>query len=218
MAAITLVCTCHNERGACTEDALLGILRDLEPDVVFLEARASDLDTCATQWLETRAVQRYSQFRRVESVPVDDFKIPASLRSDMDAVFDYVEQHSVEFNALQDERDIAAARGFEGMNGGDFEALVEKCENSMKRSILQSSNEKLITRLATWTSFIRQREDSMLSNIYDFCRKSPHLHGAFLVGAAHLSSLVLGIEGRAAQDPELVQWEIWSRPSRFGRQ
>lgn len=217
MAAITLVCTCHNERGACTEDALLGILRDLDPDVVFLEARASDLDAFATQWLEARAIQRYSQRRRVEAVPVDDFKMPASFRSDTDAVFDYVEQHSVEFNALEDERDMAAALGFEAMNDGDFEAVVEKCESSMERSILLSSNEELVTRHATWTSFVRQREDSMLSNIYDFCRTSPHLRGAFLVGAAHLSSLVRGIEGRSAQELELIRWELWSRPSRFSR-
>lgn len=217
MAAITLVCTCHNERGACTEDALLGILRDLGPDVVFLEARACDLDRCATQWLEARAVQRYSQLRYVEAVPVDDFKMPASFRNDMDAVFDYVEHHSVEFNALEDERDMVAALGFEGMNSGDFEAIVEKCESSMKRSILLSSNEELITRLATWTSLLRQREDSMLSNIYRFCQRSPHLRGVFLVGAAHLSSLVRRIESRAAQEPELIQWEIWSRQSRFGR-
>jgi hypothetical protein len=215
LAAITLVCTCHNERGACTEDALLGILRDLDPDVVFLEARASDLDAFATQWLEVRAIQRYSQLRRVEAVPVDDFKMPASLRSDMDAVFNYVERHSVEFSALEDERDMAAALGFEAMNGGEFEAVVEKCESSMKRSVLLSNNKELITRHATWTSFLRQREDTMLANIYDYCRRSPHLRCAFLVGAAHLSSLVRGIEGRAAQEVELVRWELWSRPGRF---
>lgn len=146
---------------------------------------------------------------------MDDFKIPASFRSDMNAVFDYVEQHSVEFNALVEERDMAAALGFEALNSGDFEAVVEKCESSMKRSILLSSNVELLTRHATWTSFHRQREDSMLSNIYDFCRRSPQLHGAFLVGAAHLSSLVRGIEGRAAQELELVRWELWRRPGRF---
>lgn len=217
MAAITLVCTCHKERGSCTEDALLDILRNLDPDVAFLEVRASDFDAYATHMLEARAVQRYSKLRRVESVPVDEFEIPASFRSDMDAIFAYVEQHSDEFNALADQRDMAATQGFEAMSGGNFEAIVEKCESSMKRSILLSCNEALIARHAAWTSSLRQREDSMLSNIYNFCRRSPQSRGVFLVGAAHLSSLVRGIEDRVAQEPEIVRWAVWSRPGRFSR-
>jgi hypothetical protein len=36
MAAVTLVCTGHHEHGATTVDALLNILRSLEPAAVFL--------------------------------------------------------------------------------------------------------------------------------------------------------------------------------------
>ncbi len=59
--SITLVCTSHNEGGACTEEALLSILRRLEPDVVFLEMRASDLSVFAMQRLEVRPDCRYAK-------------------------------------------------------------------------------------------------------------------------------------------------------------
>jgi hypothetical protein len=215
VAAITLVCTSHSERGASTEDALLGILHKLEPEVVFLEVRASDLAALATRMLEARAVQRYSKFRQVEAVAVDEFEMPASFRSDMDSVLDYVEQTGDEFNALVKQRDGTALLGFEAMNSSDFEAIVEKCERSMELSIALSRNRELVSRHAAWTSLLRQREDSMLSNIYRFCRSRPHVRGAFLVGAAHLTALTKEIEVRVAREPEAVQWEVWSRPGRF---
>lgn len=217
MAAITLVCTSHSERGASTEDALLGILHKLEPEIVFLEVRSSDLAAFATRMLEARAVQRYSKSRRVEALAVDEFQMPASFRSNMDSMFAYVEQNSDEYNALAEQRDSTALLGFEAMNSSEFEALVEKCERSMERSIALSRSNELMSQYSAWTSLLRQREDSMLSNIYRFCRSRPQTHGAFLVGAAHLSSLSKEIEVRVARDLEAVAWEVWSRPGRFSR-
>jgi len=215
MAAVTLIGTVHNERGACTVDALHKILRTLGPTVAFLEIRASDLAIYATQMLEARAVQSYSMHGQVEAIAMDDFQFPTSFRSEMDFTFAYVEQRSEEYNELVEKRESTASLGFEALNGADFEALVEKCENCMEACIAGSNDKEFIRRYAAWTTFLRQREESMLSNIYDFCRKQPDTRGVFLVGAAHLSSLTKGVLKRIAKEPEAVSWEVWNNPNRL---
>jgi hypothetical protein len=215
MAAVTLVCTTHNERGACTEDALLSILRGLDPDVIFLEMREADLHASTLHTLEARAVRTYAKFRSAMEVAVDDFEIPTSFRHDLDSMFEYIERNSDEFNTLVMQREMAASRGFEALNSADFELLAAHCDEAMERALGRSRSTELVRRYATWTSLLRQREDSMLTNIYSHCRTNPNTRGAFMVGAAHLSSLARGIEERHAREPSVIQWKLWSRPERF---
>jgi hypothetical protein len=217
MAAVTLVCTGHHEHGATTVDALLDILRSLEPAVIFLEVRAADLAAYSTQMLETRAVHKYSALSRVESVPVDDFELPASFRRDTESLFDYVDERSDEYNRLEEQRERAAFLGFDAMNSEEFESLIAKCEECMKSCIEASGDDQLVARYSSWTGHLRRREQSMLANIYDFCRQRPETRAVFLVGAAHLSSLVEGIRERTSQEPEIASWEVWNRPARLSQ-
>ncbi len=215
MAAVTLVCTSHSERGNSNEDALLRILCSLDPDVIFLELRSFDAAALAMQMPEARAARRYATLRPSEQLAVDEFDIPASFRGDVDALFDYVEENSDEFIALVQQRDFAASLGFEAMNSADFEELAEKCDRAMERAVVLSRSKELMSRHANWTSLLRRREESMLSNIYRFCRSRPDSRGAFLVGAAHISALLKSIEAHIAREPEVIEWEIWNRPGRF---
>ena len=73
----------------------------------------------------------------------------------MDAIFDDIEQNSDEFTALVQQRDMAASLGFETMNSNDFEVLVDKCDRAMERAATLSRSKELISRHATWTSFLR---------------------------------------------------------------
>jgi hypothetical protein len=217
MAKVTLICSVHQERGACTVDAMHNILRDVGPAVVFLELRASDLALYEKQLLETRAIHLYSIHSSVETVAVDDFLLPVSLRSEMDSIFSYVEQRSEEFNQLEEQRDSASCFGFEAINSSEFETIVERGERCTEVCIAASGSQELVRWHANWTALHRQREESMLLNIYDFCRKCPDTRGVFLVGAAHLSSLAKGIQKRTAQEPGVVLWEIWNRPGRLSQ-
>lgn len=216
MATVTIVCTSHHERGACTEDALLVIVRGLDPDVVFLEMRPSDVPDVAPYTLEGRAVSRYAAVRRCRRVAVDDFAMPPSFHGDTEALFDYVEQSSDEFVLCLQQRDSVASFGFEAINSRGFEELADNCDRAMEGAVRQSRNQGLIRRHDNWISLLRRRDDAMVSGIYEFGRVNADARGVFLVGAAHLSSLVKRIEARIEQEPNVIRWDIWSRPGRFG--
>lgn len=215
MGRITLVCTVHNERGLCSENELVGILEAVGPDVIFEEIRPSDFDSfyASKPTLETRAVARYLKARAVRQVPVDDYSIPDSFRRDINILFDYVESNSVEYRALIAERDWKTDQlGFRYLNSPEFEAISKRSRESLENTIALSGSDGLKKALSTWNGQLQRRENSMLENIYSFCRASQFKEGVFLVGAEHMSSIIEGVESRIKRESNLVAWNIWNKP------
>ena len=215
MAAVTVVCTVHRERGACNEEALLKILLEVDADVVFLELRASDLPAFGNQMLEARAARAYAAQRTSELVCVDAFEMPSELRRDADALFDYVERASGEFVSLVQQMDVAPLRGYAAINCAEFEEVVRKHEDAMTAAARSSRSPVVMGWYARWMSQLRQRESAMVSNIYSFCESRPKCRGVFLIGVAHLSSLVQCIEASIHGYTQTIQWEVWNIPGRF---
>lgn len=219
MGKITLVCTVHNKRGSCSENELVGILESVDPDVIFEEIRPSDFDSyyACLYTLETQAVTRYVKARATtRQVPVDNFDDivdPGSLRRDIDILFDYAESNSIEYRALIAERDWKTDQlGFRYLNSPEFEELSKRSRELLENIIARSDSDGLKNILSTWNGQLQRRENSMLENIYAFCRTIPFKKGVFLVGAEHISPLIEGIESRIKREANLVSWNIWSRP------
>jgi hypothetical protein len=136
-----------------------------------------------------------------------------SLKKDMDILFDYVESNNIQYCALIDERDQKAYQlGFQYLNSPEFEALSKRARESFEKTIAMSGRDGLKKILSTWNDLLRRREDSMVENIYDFCRNNPFTEGVFLVGAEHMLSIVENIEGRMNTETELVDWNIRKLP------
>jgi hypothetical protein len=213
---ITLVCTVHNEMGLCNEDKLMGILEEVGPDVIFEEMRQSDFVSYyrdkSKHTLETRTVGRYLEDRPARQVPVDDFVIPEGFRIDMDILFDYVESNNDEYCSLIAERYQKTNRlGFRYLNSPEFEALSKRSRELFEKTIVLSKIDSLKKLLSTWNDHLRRRDDSMLENIYDFCRKNSFTEGVFLVGAEHMSSITEDIASRMKTAANLVDWKFWNR-------
>lgn len=214
MGRITLVCTVHNERGLCSENELVRILETIGPDVIFEEIRPSDFDSfyASKHTLETRAVARYLKARTARQVPVDEYSVPENFRRDIDILFDYVESNDIGYRALIAERDWKTDQlGYRYLNSPEFEAISKRSRESLENTIALSGSDGLKKILSTWNGQLQRRENSMLENIYAFCRTSPFKEGVFLVGAEHVSSIMEGIENRIKRDANLVGWNIWSR-------
>ena len=217
MGRITLVCTVHSEMGLCNENELIRILEAVGPDVIFEEIHPSDFDSYyrdkSKHTLETRTVGRYLKVRPARQVPVDDFVIPEGFPRDMGILFDYVESNNIEYRALVAERDQKTYHlGFRYLNSPEFETLSKRSRESFEKAIALSGSDGLKKILSTWNDLLRRREDSMLANIYDFSRKNLFTEGVFLVGAAHMSSIVEDIQSRMKTEANLVDWNIWNRP------
>jgi hypothetical protein len=194
---------------------LVKVLHELDPEAIFLEQRAADLEALTMRSPEVLAAKTYASLRRSEIVAVDEFQIPHSLFSDMNGLIDFVESTSDEYRGYVAQRDEMAARGLEAINSWVFEDLVEKCDGAMERAVVRSRDDALLSVHAKWIALLRSRDDAMVSNIYHFCRQGPESRGVFLVGAAHLPSLITRIESHVALEPAVATWELWNRQGGF---
>lgn len=206
---ITLVCTAHTAAGQCNEQELLRILGAVRPEVVFEEIRPGDFNKICT--LETRAVRRYAETGSVTEVPVDSYTIPDSLDRDLKAMWDCVES-IYEYRAVVEEMQRQKYEGgFPLMNSPAFEALSVRSTELLDWAIRISCDDDLERTLSAWKGLNDGRDEAMLNNIYEYCRKTPFARGAFLVGVGHLSSILKRVEERSKAEPSVATWKLWNR-------
>src|SRR6267154_1171958 len=156
--------------------------RDNWPDVIFEEIRPSDFESHyrdkSKHTLEMRTVSRYLKVRSAQQVPVDDYGIPESFRRDMGILSDYVKLRSAEYCAAEAKtHQMAFDRGFRYLNSPEFMVHRKYADELLEEVTAMSGRDDLQKLLSTWNDQVRRREDSMLKNIYDFCRKSAFTEG-----------------------------------------
>jgi hypothetical protein len=213
---IILIGTVHKELGACNENELIRILETIGPDVIFEELRPSDLEARyrdkSKHTLEMRAITKYLEVRPARQVPVDDYKVPESFGRNMRSLEHFVESRSRDYCAVMDDiHQMESEFGFRCLNSPNHIAQIKKSDQLFKETVYKYGSEDLKKLLSMWDEQVRSRENSMLDNVYGFCRTSTFTDGVFLVGAAHMPSIIEGIESRMKQESSLVDWKIWSR-------
>ena len=217
MKKITLVCTVHQPNGRCNATELLSILREISPDALFEEIRASDFaaryGNPGLHTLEMRAILSYLQQRTARQFPVDAYTIPDRFRDDQCRLDDHVFCHSEACGAQYDEiQELTARLGFPYLNSPGFLAQFSRFEQLFEAAVLDQANEDMCALLASWNQQVRQRDTAMLDNIYKVCREEPFSNGVFLVGAAHMTGIVEGIRRRTGAEADLVEWTQWKGP------
>ncbi|WP_162925860.1 hypothetical protein [Isoalcanivorax indicus] len=212
---ITLVGTVHRELGKCNEAQLLGLLKAVDPDVIFEEIRPEDHDRLykdeAASTVEIRAIKSYMKMKAVRQVPVDDFATPQGLKAGADEIFAYAEQSSKEYcRAVSNIDRMAFNHGYNFLSGLAQIELRNKADALLETCISSSGNARLQGLLSAWYIQLRNREEAMLENIYGFCRMNSFSRGVYLVGAGHMSYIARGLEERLEAEPKPVEWCVWS--------
>lgn len=213
---ITLVCTAHREFGKCNEHELLKILQAVGPEIIFEEISPDDFESrYADEFrhtMEMRAIKGYLKVIKARQIPVDDCEVAEGLGPHMRALEEFVESRS---NAYVDAMEEISRKQFElgfcYLNSSEFISSCKESERLYQEVIHKYGNDLAKIKLAEWNDWLRKRNASMLENIYSFCEKVDFLEGVFLVGAAHMSSIMDGIELRMKDQPTLVSWRFWNR-------
>lgn len=216
MPRITLVCTTHRESGKCNKDELGKILLAINPEVIFEEIRPDDFEPFyadeARHSLEIRAIKEYLKVRKARQVPVDDYEIPEFFKSEMLALDDLVYSSSYAYcDAMEEIHRKQFEFGYNYLNSSEFVSDFEKSERLYRETVFRDGNDLARRKLSEWNDQISKRESSMLGNVYRFCQQTDFMEGVFLVGAAHISSLIDGIERSKKDQPTLVSWRFWNR-------
>lgn len=209
MHKITLVSTVHTENGKCNADELHTIIEKMRPEVFFLEA----LDETYSNYqkslfssfgvfhkkLEIKAIQKYNLKNDIDYIPVLDNGLSDWFHKKYDIVCENIEFHKLldNFNYLTSEH------GFQFLNSGESIKLQE--EMRMFENFLLSDN-RINT---TANEDIDAYENSMLRNIYSYCRDKQFDTAIFLCGVAHRKSIIEKIEKFNLQEKIGLNWTIF---------
>jgi len=209
MYKITFVSTVHEENGKCNTDELYKILEKVNPEVIFLEA----LDDTYSNYekmvfssfgvyhrkLEIRAIQKFCLNNSCEYIPVLDNGLSDSFERKYDKVCQYREIQELidNFNFL------ASEYGFNFLNS------IESINHQDQMRILES---KLSINPELELDFnldIDEYENSMMRNIYSYCKNNKFNSAIFMCGVAHRKSIIEKIEKFSAHEHVNINWVVY---------
>jgi len=209
MHNITFISTVHKKIGKCNADVLCTILAKLSPEVVFLEALESTYSNYQKnifssfgvyhQKLEIKAIQKYSYNFPIKYVPV----LESGLSELFDKKYKQVCKNIQHQKMLDDYNSLARERGFEFLNSTESTELEEKMRTFEHRLLNDLELNKAVNE------DINAYENSMMQNIYSYCRNNQFEKAIFLCGVAHRNSIFKKIKSFNSKEKMYINWEIY---------
>lgn len=232
MHNVTLIGTHHSEIGKCNSDELYKILEDINPEVIFDELPSSSFDIFYSDSfdiyytnsilrrrnppempLEVKCIKKYKQSYYIKLFPVDiDVKQDLSKYQDeilfMFRTFFKYEDYSKLDN---DKETLVAAEGFHYLNSDKFLDFLEKKEG-IEKNIMESEIQK--DRLLDIYKLFHDvqydnRENAMLTNIYNYNKENQYNQAVFLIGAEHKKSIMQKIQDYEKKEEFKLNWTFY---------
>ncbi|MCF8254576.1 MAG: hypothetical protein K9H61_07610 [Bacteroidia bacterium] len=190
MHEITFISTIHKEIGKCNADELCNIIGQISPEVIFLEA-LGDTYTKHEKFLfstfevyhakaEIKAIQIYSKQKDFKYIPVLDNGLSDKFEFKYNKVCE-----NIEFKMLVDNlNSLTSEQGFHFLNSNECirlhdEMLLIENEILNDNDLINAVNED-----------IDRYENSMIKNIYSYCRNNQFDKAIFMCGSAHRKSII----------------------------
>ena len=197
MHTITLVNTHHAEKGKCNLLELYKIIEDINPEVIFEELYLSDFNELYIEKkqsikLETNTILKYMENHQIEHIPVDYVEIPSQNFMKLNESMRLkLEQRSHGYrNCIDSNSYFVSLYGFKYLNSNDYVKMNDIYENEVIETIKFIGDETLMPINQQWLDFMGNREDVMISKIYDYCKEHNFERGMFYIGAAHRSAIM----------------------------
>lgn len=207
---ITLISTIHKEYGNCNSNELLKIIENICPDVIFLESfedNYSKYDQMIfsqfgvyKERLELKTIQKYSQNHTFEYVPVLDIGLSDEFETKIKIV-----SENKDYQRLLDNYNLLEVDdGFQFLNSEKSIILQEEMRELENRII---NNEIMQQKV---NASIDAYENSMLRNIYSFCKKKSFNTAIFMCGAAHRKSIIEKIKEYEINSEIKLNWTFYN--------
>lgn len=208
MHKITLLCSAHTENGLCNACELLKILRDIEPDVIFVEMRPGEFDSHLKQGnVEATAIAKYCEFRAFQTVPVDRYEMRQQFLVEMKNFEAWMMLTSQEYQELMERQgNSVEQKGFRYLNSAEFATESARMSEIEDEAVTRTGDEYLVNWLARLRHLMLGREAEMVRGIYGYCRDNVFDVGVFLLGAAHKTAIIKKMESYATAKVDLISW------------
>ena len=180
----------HKEIGKCNADELCIIIGKVSPDVVFLEALGNTYSNYERkifssfgvhhQKLEIKAIQKYNNSSPIKYVPVLD----SGLSELFDNKYNLVCENTQFQKMLDHYNSLASEQGFQFLNSSESLRLQEKMRMYEYRLLKDNELNEAVNE------DVDAYENSMMRNIYSYCRNNQFDKAIFMCGVAHRHSII----------------------------
>jgi hypothetical protein len=207
---IILISTIHKEIGKCNSIELCKIFQSINPDVIFLEAFENSYSKYQQmlfsqfrvyhERLELEAIQIYSQDHIFEYVPVLDIALSDEFETKIKIVSENENYQELLDNYIL----LKTDDGFQFLNSEKNIALQEEMRE-LENCIIDDD-----IFLQKVNTSIDAYENSMLRNIYSFCKVKSFKTAIFMCGAAHRKAIVEKIEEYDKNSETKLNWIFYN--------
>ena len=173
---ITLIATCHKEKGKCDSNDLCKIIVQIKPDVIFEELSPDFFDKTykdiLPDTLETKAIKLHRTKYPIAHFPVDadvNMLIDKAFKNEFEYMLERFE-HSPRFQEISIHLDeLTYKYGFPFLNSNQCIDLFAE-RYLLEERLLKEINEEMVTKtFRRWIHILEVREKEMIKNIYNYC-------------------------------------------------
>jgi len=213
MHNIILISSIHSKNGNCDHIELLKILEKIKPDVIFEEKPPSNYNIFykdkSQSDLESHAINLYLENHTLTQVLVDDEEIPPrSLLENEFNMLRHILKQSEEYRNLSDTySDSVSKYGFKFLNSIDFLNINRALENEIDKTLKDINKDDLFQTRKSMLEWIEKRDNTMMTNIYNYSKHNLFNTGVFIVGAAHRDSIIRKIPVYNEREGIVLNWD-----------
>jgi len=214
MNSVSVVCTVHEAHGLANASELLAILKQIQPEVIFLEVPLAAFDeyyeSCSRQNLESITVRRYRENHLVELVPVDAPTPKKEFFENLQHLHLRIRDESPEYRQLLN-RDSSHLRsqGFAYLNSEESSKVWSEVYSAIHRTIERIGDTRLVEIIEDWERTNELREKKMIGNIQEYCSGNTFDRSVFLLGAAHRQGIIDKSREQSETDSTRIQWDYF---------
>jgi hypothetical protein len=209
MHTITFISTMHREIGNCNADQLLNIIKQISPEVIFLEALEDTYSKYDQQLfcssgifhhkLELKAIQLYNSTSTFEYIPVLDY----GLQDSFEIKYGMIPENTEYTGKIEEFYSLAGVNGFNFLNSQESILLQDEMRK-LENQILSRID---INTIANHD--IDAYENSMIENIYKYCSNNEFETAIFMCGVGHRKSMIEKIVRSTNPTPK-INWLVFN--------
>ncbi|ANY14412.1 hypothetical protein [Bordetella pseudohinzii] len=210
--SISLIGTVHAASGRANLAELVAILARHQPDIIFAEIPAANLDAYVNGShgnLESNAVALYSKRQQVDVVPVDLIRPGDEFFRQSEEMFQQVERTSSTFRRLIDQHSLDTRdHGFPYLNSDRCDQAWAAIYEEVRATVEWIGDARLRQIFALWSETNDRRETAMLENISGYCIRSGLSYGVLLLGAGHRKAFMAKVKAQRDIGAPGVSWNF----------
>jgi hypothetical protein len=213
---ITLIATGHRENGNCSSNELLRIIEAIAPDLIFEEIPGNKhyqvYSGMFGDSLESKAIKSYLKINPILHFPVDleiQEERETQLRNKISEIQDFFTSIStVHRNISKEHRESVEISGFSYLNSKKCEEFLKQKLNLEKEIVKMCRDMDLSKDYYEWLSFMDEREDMIINNVYNLSKLHKFNNAILWIGAEHRKPLKDKIEKFEKENNCKLNWRF----------